>query len=120
MTEPSLTGDYKALVERHGNIKLALAGLRHYWKLITGTAGVILAFGVFLDKFDTLIQSQKATTAALTALTTRVGAVESSERERSLLEKAIAEAAHITVTPVTQEPPQNAPVQEVRKGKVKR
>ena|SRR5438034_46466 len=118
MTE-TLTGQWKALVRRHGNIKLAIAGIRHYWKPITGTAATILGFGIFLERFHTLIESQKATTAALAALTTRVGAVEKSEQDRSILERAIAEAAHITVTPVASEPTPNAPVQEVRKGKVK-
>jgi len=119
VTEPTLTGQFKALVARHGNIALALAGLRHYWKPIAGTAAVILSFGIFLERFNTLIESQKATTAALAALTARVGAVEKSEQERSILEKAIAAAANITVTPVASEPPQNAPAQEARKGKVK-
>ena len=119
MTEPTLTGQWKALVKRHGNIKLAIAGIRHYWKPITGTAATILGFGIFLERFHTLIESQKATTAALAALTARVGAVEQSEQKRSILEEAIRAAANITVTPVTTEPPQNAPVQEVRKDKVK-
>lgn len=119
------------MVESHGTIELALAGLRHYWKLIAGTAAILIGCGVFLNKFDTLIEGQKAailefkalhsdqtaTTVALTALTTRVGAVEKSEQERSILEKAIGEAAHITVTPIT--PVQNAPA-EVREGKIHR
>lgn len=123
MNEPSITGDYKALEARHGGIVVAFAILRRYWKQIAGTAGVILGCGVFVDKFNTLIENQKAATAAIinnqqattqaiTALTIRVGAVEKSELDRSILEKAIGEAAHITVTP-------NAPVQEARKGKVK-
>ena len=120
MTEPTLTGQFKALVTRHGNIALAFAGVRHYWKPIAGTAAVICSFGIFLERFHTLIKSQEATTAALAALTARVGAVETSEQNRSILERAIAEAAHITVTPETQEPPQNAPAQEARQGKVTR
>ena len=125
MSEPTLTGQFKALVARHGSIELALAGLRHYWKLIVGTAGVIFAFGVFLDKFNTVIETQKRQidaqkqqTDAITALTIRVGAVEQSEQNRSILEKAIGEAAKITVTPIVPESPSNAPAQEARQGKV--
>ena|SRR6266404_1583861 len=129
MTEPSVTGNFKAMIERHGTIIVTLAFLRHYWKQIVGTAGVLLGCGIFVDKFNTLIENQKtataaiinnqqATTQAITALTIRVGAVEKSELDRSILEKAIGEAAHITVTPNVPAVQMNAP-QEARKGKVK-
>ena len=121
MTEPSLTADYKVLVERHGNIKLALAGLRHYWKLITGTAGVILSFGIFLDKFNTVIKGQEAMLA-------RVGQLEKAQTIYQAKDDARWEAIHAAADIVVTakqpaaviQPPQNAPAQEVRKGQVTR
>jgi len=115
MTEPhGLTGKFEALVQRHGALMVIYVFLRTYWKAVAGVGGSLIAFGVFVNKFNTLIDGQKAHTDAIVQLTIRVGAVEKAEEKRSLLEQAIGEAAHITVTP------QNAPQEAPAQGKIKR
>lgn len=119
MSEPSVTGDYKALEARHGGIVVAFAMLRRYWKQIISTAGVILACGVFLNKFDTLIEGQKRTNDAVTRLAleqagmkSEIAAVVKTQDNLNTHWNSLVDAAHITVTPI-------APAKETRKGKVK-
>jgi len=123
------------MVQKHGSIKLALAGLRHYWKLIIGTAGVLVGCGIFLNKFDTLIEGQKtaiqefkalhaeqaAVKAEVVAVKSEVSAVKGKQDSLESRWNTLFDAAHITVTPNTPAPPppSNAPPR-ARQGSITR
>jgi thymidine phosphorylase len=69
----------RALLERAGEARIGYALLRAYWKPLATVAGALVAFGVFLHKFDTMIEGQAGQTKAIEKLTARVAAVETQQ-----------------------------------------
>jgi len=116
MTETSASQTVATLAEEKGESAVAWAAVRRYWKPIAGTAGVILACGVFLNKFDTLIEGQKRTSEAVTHLAleqagmkSEIAAVVKTQETLNTHWNSLVDAAHITVTPNTPPPTPPAP-----------
>jgi len=106
MTDPTASQTVAALVERKGAGVVALAVLRSYWKPVTTIASALIAFGVFLNKFDTVIEGQKAENDAIRIISVRLQAVETQQAVMTQKQsdeearwQAVTTAADIVVTP---------------------
>src|ERR1700740_3846909 len=106
MTDPTASQTVAALVERKGAGVVAIAVLRRYWKPVTTVAGSLIAFGVFLNKFDPGIKGQEAENAAIGAMAARAQAGETQQAVMTQKQNdeearwdAVTTAADIVVTP---------------------
>ena len=104
--EPSASQQVRALVERQGSLAVTYAILRRYWKPVATIASALVAFGVFLNKFDVVLQGQRDQTAAIQLLASRLQSVETQQAvmaEKQTAEEArwqaVTAAADIVVSP---------------------
>lgn len=108
MSEPSVTGDYKALEARHGGIVVAFAMLRRYWKPVLGTLGVAISIGKIIQQGEDARDKLVKIEAAQASQADRLTHLESDWG-------ALFSAAHITVTPNTPQPT-SAPEKKRERG----